>query len=410
MNQSVAGGLKGIGRAVITAVIALVLALAVFATTAFAQIVSTYNVEICVDGNAFVITTNETEPIEILSQANVKLTQDDKLDISSFRAGEGGTIAVDKLKTVNIEFDDTIKAYKVYADTVEQAIDELGLSVNEKSGLSFSPDERIIDGMVIDISSAKSVTLNADGKRTKYAIASGTVADLIELAQITLGEEDYTVPSLNAKLKPDMTVKVCRVEYREATKTETVEYKTTKKKNSDLYKGIENVVKKGTNGKAEVTYKVKYVNGKAVSKTVIDSVVTKKPKNMVVEVGSKKTGGNNKITPNGVKSRNGYKVGQEIKGRYTHYCACGTCGSGTGVTASGKRVRNGMDNPYYIACNWLPIGSVVNIDGDNYTVVDRGGSGLSSVGRVDIFTPEGHRACFRYGTGSCDLTIVRIGW
>lgn len=410
MNQSVAGGLKGISRAVITAVIALVIALAVFATTAFAQIASTYNVEICVDGNSFVITTNETEPIEILSQANVKLTQDDKLDISSFRAGEGGTINVDKLKTVNIEFDDTIRAYKVYADTVGQAVDELGLSVDKKSKLSFAPSQKIIEGMVVGIKSAKSVTLNADGKKVKYAITSGTVADLIRLAQITLGEEDYTRPALNSRLKPGMTVKVCRVEYKETTKTESVSYKTTKKKNSSLYKGIENVVKKGTNGKAEVTYKVKYVNGKAVSKTEIDRVVTKKAKNKIVEVGSKKTGGNNKITANGVKSKNGYKVGQKIKGRYTHYCACGTCGSGTGVTASGKRVSNGMKNPYYIACNWLPMGSVVNIDGDNYTVVDRGGSGLSRVGRVDIFTPEGHRACYKYGTGSCDLTIVRLGW
>lgn len=32
------------------------------------------------------------------------------------------------------------------------------------------------------------------------------------------------------------------------------------------------------------------------------------------------------------------------------------------------------------------MGSIVNIDGTNYTVVDRGSSGLSSVGRVDIYT------------------------
>lgn len=54
------------------------------------------------------------------------------------------------------------------------------------------------------------------------------------------------------------------------------------------------------------------------------------------------------------------------------------------------------------------MGSIVNIDGTNYTVVDRGGSGLSSVGRVDIFTPEGHRACYKYGTGKCTLTIMRL--
>lgn len=69
-----------------------------------------------------------------------------------------------------------------------------------------------------------------------------------------------------------------------------------------------------------------------------------------------------------------------------------------------------MANPYYVACNWLPMGSVIRVNGTNYTVVDRGGSGLSTVGRIDIFTPEGHAACYRYGTGRCSIEIVRLGW
>ena len=69
-----------------------------------------------------------------------------------------------------------------------------------------------------------------------------------------------------------------------------------------------------------------------------------------------------------------------------------------------------MPNPYYVACNWLPLGSVISVNGTNYTVVDRGGSKLSKTGRIDIYTPEGHAAALRGGTGSCDITIVRFGW
>ena len=121
--------------------------------------------------------------------------------------------------------------------------------------------------------------------------------------------------------------------------------------------------------------------------------------------------GTENIQANGVDSKWGYKVGQTINGRYTHYCACATCnGNSNGITSSGRRISNGMANPYYIACNWLPLGSVINVDGTNYTVVDRGGSGLSATGRIDIFTPEGHAACYRYGTGPCTIKIVRLGW
>lgn len=411
MNQSVAGGLKGVSRAVITVVIAFVIIIAVCATTAFAQLVAFYNVDICVDGSTFTITTNETEPIEIISQANVSLSESDKLDITGFTAGKGGVISVDRLKTVNIEYDKTIKSFNVYADTVGEALKELSISYTSADYVNYPLDEEVADGMVIKLTTPQNVTVKADGESTSFAVTEGTtVSQILEIVHITLSDDDYTEPSLSTVVTEDTKITVYRVEYKEVTKTEKISYKTTKKKDSSMYKGLETVVTKGSNGKAEVTYQVKYVNGKAQSKTVVSTKTIKKAQNKIIKVGTKKTTGNTKFSSNGVTSKNGYTVGQVIKGKYTHYCACGTCGSGTGVTASGKKVKNGMSNPYYTACNWLPLGSVVNVDGVNYTVVDRGGSSLSRTGRIDIFTPGGHSAALRRGTGSCTLTIMRLGW
>lgn len=410
INQSVADSVKGVARAIASAVIAFILVITVFATTAFADMVSTYNVEILVDNDKYAITTSETQPIEILSKANIALFETDKIDISGFVAGKGGVIAVDRLKTISIKYAKNIKTYSVYGDTVGEACRELGLSVNNKSKLNYKLSDAIVDGMIINIKSANHVKLKVDGKTVKYPITSGTVGDLIELAQVQLGEDDYVSPSMSKKLKKNMTVTVNRVKYRTQTDIVEVKYGTDEIEDKSQYNGIRKVVSDGENGKARVTYKVKYVNGRKKTKKAINKVVIKEATNEVVKVGAKKTEGTTEVEANGVTTRNGYSVGQKINGNFTHYCACGTCGSGTGRTASGLKVYNGMKDPYYIACNWLPLGSVVNIDGANYTVVDRGGSGLSRVGRVDIFTPEGHRACFRYGRGSCDLTIIRIGW
>lgn len=413
INLSNAKGLKGVSRAVLTAVVTFVLAIAIFATTAFAGLATQYNVEIVVDSNdAIVITTNETEPIEILSQANITLADSDKLDISGFRSGEGGTIKIDKLNNINVEFDGVINTYSVYEDTVGEALDNLGIELSENSKINYELTDAVKDGMVITIKSAKSVTLTADGKSAKYAIYQGTVTDLLELAQITLGEDDYTEPSLDTELEANMKVTVYRVEYKTVTETEEVKFITTTVKKSSMNEGTQKVVTQGVNGEDQVSYEVKYVNGKEESRTETERTTVKKPVNKVVNVGTKKVSSSSSSTvkSNGVTSKNGYTVGQKISGRYTHYCACASCGSGSGVTASGKKVYNGMANPYYVACNWLPMGSVIRVDGKNYTVVDRGGSGLSTVGRIDIFTPEGHAACYRYGTGSCTIEIVRLGW
>ena len=93
-----------------------------------------------------------------------------------------------------------------------------------------------------------------------------------------------------------------------------------------------------------------------------------------------------------------YNPGDVITSELTHYCADAKCnGKYAGKTASGLNIKNGMDDPFIVACNWLPLGTVVEIDGQEYTVADRGGKGLSKKGRFDIFVPAGHKAALKLG-------------
>lgn len=409
-NQSVAG--KRSFGSILKTVIAFVLIVATFSSTALADAFAKYDVVIADNGKNVTITTNETEPIEILKSAGILLDTDDKIDISSFEQGKGGTIAIDRCNTINIEFDGSIQTYDVYADTVGEALKECGITIHTGDVLTYDRTAPVKDGMVVGIKTAFSVSLKVDGTTAKYAIADGRVTDLLEMAGVTLGADDYTKPSVNSTLKKGMKVTVYRVEYKTEKVTEAVKYTTREIQNSSMEKGRTKVVTPGVDGKNEVTYSVKYVNGKETERTKKDSVVISQPVQKVINVGTKQTSSSSAgVKSNGVQSRGGYSVGQVISGRYTHYCACSTCnGNSRGVTSSGRRIRNGMSNPYYVACNWLPLGSVIEVKGHNYTVVDRGGSGLSRRGRIDIFTPEGHRACYRYGTGSCKITIVRLGW
>ena len=287
INQSNAGGLKGLSRAVLTEVIALIAAIGIFATTAFAGLVSQYNVEIQIDNDSVVVTTNETEPIEILSQANITLADSDKLDISAFTGSEGSVIRIDKLNNVNIEFDGAINSYSVYADTVGEALNELGISSDGKLKANYELTDSIKDGMVITLQSAKSVTLTVDNTSTKYAVYQGTVNDLLTLAGISLGADDYTEPSLNTELKDNMAVTVYRVEYKTVEKKENISFKTRKQNDSSMNIGTEKILTKGVNGVDEVSYVFKYVNGKEDGKTELSRKTIKEPVNQVVNVGTK---------------------------------------------------------------------------------------------------------------------------
>lgn len=406
INESSVVSFKRVSRLASATVIAFVLIVCIFTATAFAGVTGEYDVVINDNGKEYTVTTEETQPIEILNEANITLGANDKLNIAGFSAGEGGIIVVDRLNTVYIKYDEIITAYNVYADTVAEAFSEIGVNT-ENCQIDYSPSARVENGMIINVAGAKTVILNADSTSSTISAIGSTVADVISLAGISLDGDDYVEPALDTAIEDGMEITVYRVTVKTETRKETIKFSTETKQNSDMDTGTSEIEVAGQNGEKQVEYRVTYINGREASKEELSSTVTKEPITEVKVVGTKQ----GSVEPNGVQSANGYSVGQTIKGKYTHYCSCAKCcGKSNGVTASGKKVYTGMPNPYYVACNWLPLGSVISVNGTNYTVVDRGGSGLSSGGRIDIYTPEGHQAAIRGGTGSCSITIIRLGW
>lgn len=406
INETAAPSLKRAARLAAAAVISFVLIFCIFATTAFAGMAMQYDVVIDDNGAQMTVATEETEPIDILSEANLTLGEHDRLDISGFTAGEGGIIIIDRLNTVNIESGSVITEYQVYADTVGEALAEIGLDGHK--ALNYEDGDAVHNGMVVRVSAPVKVTLYADSNTYELGAADGAkVEDVLALAGVTLGADDYTEPQLGTVVEDGMQITVMRVTTETKTVTETIKHSTKTKTDSSMEIGESRIETKGEDGSRIVTYKITYVNGEERSRKELSSSTTKKPVTEVKYVGSKA----GDVKPNGVQSKNGYYLGQKITGKYTHYCACSICcGKNDGMTASGKKIYNGMPNPYYVACNWLPMGSVIQVDGVNYTVVDRGGSGLSKKGRIDIYTPEGHAECYRRGTGKCEIVIVRLGW
>lgn len=408
INQSSVERVRKLSRVLLATVVVVLLTITYFATTAFAGMLGEYNVTIVDGDDTIAVTTNETAAFEILEQNSITIGPDDKVDISAFESGKGGTIVIQRLKSVNIDFEDNISTYEVYAETVKEAMEEIGIVLTENDTVNFDLSEPVTEGMVIRITSPRAVSLTADGKTTSHLLTGDTVGELLQAAGITLGENDTVTPGADTQLAAGLQVVVQRVEYKTEVKTETLPYTTKTVNDSSLARGKTKTVTKGENGLDKVTYLVKYVDGEAVEMTEQARETVKEATQKVVKVGTKKVSAGQ----NGVSSKGGYSVGDVISGRKTHYCACTKCTGRTSnfKTASGMKVYNGMSNPYIVACNWLPLGSVIEVDGVQYTVADRGGSGLSKAGKIDIFTPEGHAACLKKGTGSCTIKIVRLGW
>ena len=165
---------------------------------------------------------------------------------------------------------------------------------------------------------------------------------------------------------------------------ETIPYETITKDASQGSEDTKNkVIQQGEDGIKEITYKVKYQNEEEIEKTKLSETVVKEPVNKIVQV------------QRNITSRSGSTVAKTATNtasastttgptkifKVTAYCSCAKCcGKVTGRTASGSHAVAGKT---VAASGQFAFGTKLNINGQEYTVEDRGGAIQGN--RIDIY-------------------------
>ncbi len=131
-----------------------------------------------------------------------------------------------------------------------------------------------------DASSSDKVVADG-GLSFLYADKNFSFGMLKNEAEIVLPEFDFSfnLGELNSSIEYKTTV---TEKY-----SEIIPYETTYVETDELYKGKTKVVFEGENGLAENTYEIAYVDGKQISKVLVESVVVSEPVNRIEYVGTK---------------------------------------------------------------------------------------------------------------------------
>lgn len=228
------------------------------------------------------------------------------------------------------------------------------------------------------------------------------VADILEENHIILEEDETVLPSLEEEITDsneiiiskigEEPVEIANVEeininteqivegYTNITEkiiivTEEIPFETITK---DVSNGsgltANKIIQAGQNGEKKVTYKVTYKNDIEISRQEVSSEIIKEPVNKIVQVQTKTITSRASSRVSGTSGKSGiYKV--------TAYCSCAKCcGWSTGITASGARATA---NHTIAAPSTFSFGTKVVINGETYTVEDRGGAIQGN--RIDIY-------------------------
>jgi uncharacterized protein YabE (DUF348 family) len=274
-------------RSVKTGLYGLVIAGVIGGSAAWAHSPAQKTIALRIDGHNQQVHTTASKVSGALSAAGIAVGAHDIVapDLNSAIA-DHGTIVVRRGHLLHLTVDGVSRNVWVNADSVNEALSQLGYS--SASLVSVSRSMRLDRGVTtLSIDSPKQVTFLLDGKRMVVRSAGTTVQDAISASMIFLGPHDRISVPATSKLRDHQIIRISRLKYATTSVTVAVPYSTVSQPDASSYVGTNTVVSAGKPGSKRITYQLVYVDGKLAGKIAVSATMLSQPVAQVEKTGSK---------------------------------------------------------------------------------------------------------------------------
>ena len=270
----------------------------------------------------------------------------------------------------------------------------------------------------VQISYPFSLTVTLGEKTVSYDVTKDTLGNILGNIGINIGEEDTVSLPLDTVIEENTSITIEDIEYVTETKKEEIPFKSTIEYSDKCDKSTKQVVEKGKTGSKEVTYSVKYVNGKAVSSEKISESIIENAVNEKTIIGTRVQMSSKETLASSVKSISTLAVPNDLtlneNGVPVNYTSKKVL-KATAYTHTGNKCSTGVyPQPGYIAVDpkEIPYGTkmyIVSADGKyvyGYAIAaDTGGFIRGSVD-LDLFF-DTERECVNFGVRQVNVYFVQ---
>lgn len=272
-------------------IIAAVGATAAFAVAggSVAYATKSKTVSLSVDGEVRKVHTFGSTVADALKAENVQVGEHDVVapGVDS-KLKDGQEIAVEYGRQLTVNADGTKKAYWTTADSVNEALADLGLRYDgaQLSASRSAPLGR--QGLELVVTTPKTVQIVHQGKTVTVKTLAGTVGQALTQAKLRWDADDRITPAAATPLKLGVNkVGFVQVVQKTVTKTLSIEHGTDETKSATLLEGTKKTTTEGTDGSKTVTYLYTYLDGKLTATKVVGSKVVTKPVDEQIVIGTK---------------------------------------------------------------------------------------------------------------------------
>jgi uncharacterized protein YabE (DUF348 family) len=270
-------------------VLATVVVLAVAGTT-WGYTALSKSVTLSLDGKSQEVTAFGGTVGDVLDDAGVEVTDRDVVAPSVDETVDDGTkISVRFARPFELDVDGETKTYWVTATTVSRALDEIG---RQYAGADLSTSRGgTIDrgGMSLSVVTPKTLKVKlGQHELAKRTVTALTVEDALDELGVKLGKHDQVQPAPKHALEDGDKLVFTNVKVVEKqVKGEVVDFGTVEQQDGSMYEGDSSVVRSGTTGLRNATYRIVYRNGELTVRKLVAQHVLRQPVDQIVKVGTK---------------------------------------------------------------------------------------------------------------------------
>lgn len=174
----------------------------------------------------------------------------------------------------------------VTEDTVGAFLEASGLALSEKESV-FPPAETVMTpGMKLFLNKTHTVTVEVDGKKQSYPVLALSVDEALLEAGIALDEDDIIKPERKVFASEDMVIEITRVTIEEKVVEKTIAFEKKINEDDRLSWRKKSVTQRGEVGLDRLIYRVSSYDGKEVSRKLIRTERVKDPVPEVITQGT----------------------------------------------------------------------------------------------------------------------------
>ena len=200
--------------------------------------------------------------------------------------GNDDVITVRTAKPVAVSIDGQEMNLSSTASTVSDLLNELD-AVQPGSEANVDADAPVTEGMELELTTPKIISINDGGTVTYTSMAKKTVADVLTSRGVTVDSNDRVSPSLDTIVEPGTEITIDRVDVTEHSQVESFEAPVTYVDDPEAEAGTERVVEEGQSGERRLTTRVTTVNGVEESTEVLEAEEIKAAQPATVARGTK---------------------------------------------------------------------------------------------------------------------------